>query len=63
MVVCICNNVSHNKVIEMAKSGCCIDTLIEATAVTTCCGCCKEMIFKMHSENFIEKENKDVFIS
>ena len=53
MVVCICNNINHKTIINHINDNCTFEDLVCKTGVTTCCGCCKDVINNMFDESGI----------
>ena len=53
MVVCICNNINHKIIINHINDNGTFEDLVCKTGVTTCCGCCKDVINNMFNENGI----------
>lgn len=57
MVVCICNNINYKTIINHINDNGTFEDLVCKTGVTTCCGCCKDVINNMFNESGMGYDN------
>lgn len=58
MIVCVCNNVSTSTIERLYLENVPVESIVEQTKATTCCGCCENFFVSFIRDLSDKNKNK-----